>query len=282
MTTTGKDMVIVGNETQSLALSRDPEAVLEEAHRAAKALTNVLRGKKKPLMFKGEQYLEFEDWLTVARFYGLAVRTKNARPVEVDGIKGAMAEAEVVEVKSGNVLGMAESYCMRDEQNWGNKPWFQLASMAQTRAGAKALRNLLSWVVVLGGYRGTPAEELEESVRTVPAQSPVRAQVTARSGPPVGPAVVSDVQARRFYAMAKTEGHWPDEDIKAYLMDTFGVESTFKIPLVFYDEACAWAQSRRRPVAPAIPAPKEPVDVVDNPVDIAPDTLETGEKPAQP
>jgi len=41
-------------------------------------------------------------------------------------------------------------------------PWFQLASMAQTRAGAKALRNRLAWVVVLAGYKPTPAEEMTE------------------------------------------------------------------------------------------------------------------------
>jgi hypothetical protein len=40
-------------------------------------------------------------------------------------------------------------------------PLFQLRSMAQTRACAKAYRNALSWVVVLAGYKPTPAEELD-------------------------------------------------------------------------------------------------------------------------
>ncbi len=39
-------------------------------------------------------------------------------------------------------------------------PLFQLRSMAQTRAQAKVLRNVLSFVPVLAGYRPTPAEEL--------------------------------------------------------------------------------------------------------------------------
>ena len=39
-------------------------------------------------------------------------------------------------------------------------PLFQLRSMAQTRACAKALSNLFKWVVVLAGYRPTPAEEM--------------------------------------------------------------------------------------------------------------------------
>lgn len=40
-------------------------------------------------------------------------------------------------------------------------PLFQLKSMAQTRACSKVLRNVLAWVVVLAGYRPTPAEELD-------------------------------------------------------------------------------------------------------------------------
>ena len=55
---------------------------------------------------------------------------------------------------------------MYDEKNWKGKPWFQLASMAQTRAGAKALRNLLARVVVLAGYNPTPAEEMDDMATT--------------------------------------------------------------------------------------------------------------------
>lgn len=40
-------------------------------------------------------------------------------------------------------------------------PLFQLRSMAQTRACAKALRLAYGWVVVLAGYKATPAEELD-------------------------------------------------------------------------------------------------------------------------
>ena len=139
---------------------KPPDAVLEEAHRSAAALHRVVSSKKNPVIFKGEQYLEFEDWQTVAKFYGLCVRTQDAFPVEIFGVRGAKARAEVIDLRTGQVVGGAEAYCMRDEENWKEKPWFQLASMAQTRAGAKAFRNLLAWVVELAGYRGTPAEEL--------------------------------------------------------------------------------------------------------------------------
>lgn len=44
----------------------------------------------------------------------------------------------------------------------GAKPLFMLKSMAQTRACVKALRNVLAWVVVLAGFKPTPAEEIIE------------------------------------------------------------------------------------------------------------------------
>jgi len=161
-----------------------PDIVLENARTAAKALISVVSQKKKPVIMNGEQYLEYEDWQTCGQFYGYTVRTHHAEPVEVDGVKGARAEADLVDVRTGEVIGGAEAYCMRDEEHWntrpkyewqgegGNRqrvkvgdevvPWFQLASMAQTRAGAKAFRNRLAWVVVLAGYRATPAEEMTE------------------------------------------------------------------------------------------------------------------------
>ena len=137
-----------------------PEEVLENASRAARALKQVISQKAHPIIINKKQYLEYEDLQLVAQFYGYTVRTHSAMPVEFNGVKGAKANADLIDFRSGMVVGGAEAYCMADEENWGSKPWFQLASMAQTRAGAKAIRNRMAWVVVLAGYSGTPAEEM--------------------------------------------------------------------------------------------------------------------------
>jgi len=143
-----------------LGVSRPPEIVLEEARRAATALHDVISSKPKPVKYNGETYLELEDWLTVARFYGLTVRTRSTQYVEYGGARGWEAVADVWSIATEQVMSSAEAMCLSDEPNWSRKPMFQLRSMAQTRACAKALRNVLSWVVVLAGYRGTPAEEM--------------------------------------------------------------------------------------------------------------------------
>ena len=139
-----------------------PEEVLQEAQRAARALKDVISKKEKPVKFNGEQYLEFEDWQMMAKFYGISSKVESSRYVEFGDVKGFEARAVVIRASDGQELSAAEAMCLNDERNWNNKPLFQLKSMAQTRACAKALRTVLAWVVVLAGYKPTPAEEMSE------------------------------------------------------------------------------------------------------------------------
>lgn len=148
-----------------------PELVLAEAQKAAAALKKVIQGKPKPVVINGETYLEFEDWQTVGRFYGYTAGAEGAPEfVELGGARGFKATAIALDSR-GVIRSRATAYCMDDEDRWGKAPTYQLASMAQTRANAKALRNVLSWVTVLAGYKATPAEEMD-GVKTTrqPAQ----------------------------------------------------------------------------------------------------------------
>jgi hypothetical protein len=184
---TRTDLVPTNGSTQDLTLdltlARDPSAVLQEAQRAAAALKDVIDRKAKPVRLNGETYLEFEDWQTVGRFYGVAAKVVETRPVEAGEVRGWEARAVAIHAASGIEVSAADSMCLNDEPNWRNKPSFQLRSMAQTRACAKALRNVLSWVVVLGGYRPTPAEEMDWVVgQAAPAPAPTPAPAPAPAG----------------------------------------------------------------------------------------------------
>jgi hypothetical protein len=149
---------------EALSISREPGLVLEEARRAATALKQVIDGKKKKLTFHGETYLSNEDWLTVARFYGVTSRIRSAKYIEFgegdSKVAGFESVAEAFLVGSETVISTAESMCLNDEPNWSKKPLFQLKSMAQTRASSRVLRQVFGWVVVLAGYQPTPAEEM--------------------------------------------------------------------------------------------------------------------------
>ena len=150
---------VIPENFQEVEVMRPPALVLQEAALAAAALKDVIDRKPRAVKFGGEVYLEFEDWQLLGQFYGYQVKTGEATRVEVGGSFGARAQA-VLYNREGVVVGGAEAFCLSDEENWKNKPFYQLASMAQTRAASKSLRNRLAWVAVLAGYRPTPAEEM--------------------------------------------------------------------------------------------------------------------------
>lgn len=151
---------IVKQENQ--LVNFDPEKQVEQATIAAKALMSVVSKKHKPVQFNGEQYLEFEDWQTIAQFYNHTVGIDWTKPIEEAGkIIGFEAKALLFN-RDGIVVGGAEAACMTDEPNWAKKPKFQLRSMAQTRAMAKALRSRFGFVAVLAGFKPTPAEEMQD------------------------------------------------------------------------------------------------------------------------
>ncbi|HDY68408.1 hypothetical protein LCGC14_2017610 [marine sediment metagenome] len=154
----------MGNE---LAKSQmlNPVKEIEYASEAATALKDIVDKKPKKVMVGGEQYIEFEDWQMIARFYNCTAGIEWTKPImreaqKKQAVVGFEARAQVLN-KDGMVISAAEASCLRDEDNWKFKPEFQLRSMAQTRAMAKALRNVFAWVVVLAGYKPTPAEEME-------------------------------------------------------------------------------------------------------------------------
>jgi hypothetical protein len=157
--------VVEKQDMHALAVPRPPDVVLKEAQKAAKALSKVIEGKPKKVVFNGKTYLQFEDWQTLGRFYGVTAVSRSTKYVEYgegdSKVMGFEAQADALLVSSNQVISSAEAMCLNDEPNWSRKPLFQLKSMAQTRACAKALRNVLAWVVVLAGYAPTPAEEME-------------------------------------------------------------------------------------------------------------------------
>ncbi len=189
----GDSMQIYEGEGRDIVIARDPVVVLEEAKRAAKALKDVISKKEKKVMMNGEQYLEFEDWQTVARFYGATVKVVSTEFIDYGAAKGFLARATVIR-QDGAEISAAEAMCMNDEEKWSTRskyewsgpkenrvrnkvgeeqvPFFQLRSMAQTRACAKALRNVFAWVVVLAGYAPTPAEDMTGTEEKATVKAP--------------------------------------------------------------------------------------------------------------
>ncbi len=137
-----------------LAIVQAPRQALEHARQAAEALMEVVEQQGLAIEIGNGKHLQFEAWQTLAHFYGVTVGTESVEANEMGGFT-----AKAIALRDGIKVGSAISECNPDEDNWRNKPRFQLMSMAQTRAQAKALRSVLSFVAVLAGFDGTPAEE---------------------------------------------------------------------------------------------------------------------------
>jgi hypothetical protein len=222
------ETAIVRQVPGAISVNRPPGLVLKEAREAARALKEVIDAKAKKVEFNGQTYLEFEDWQTIARFYGVSCKVTKTEFVTFGDVKGFEARAVVLLVSNGLEISAADSMCLNDEENWGmrakyewrdildeqgkliwefNKkmkknlpkrervkvseeptPLFQLRSMAQTRACAKALRNVLAFVPVLAGYAPTPAEEMTQRGSTEAAEAVAEVKLAAHAeGKPLNP-----------------------------------------------------------------------------------------------
>ena len=142
-----RHLVETGNK-QNLILEGDPERQIEYAQKASRALMQIIESKPKKVMISGEQYIEYEDWQILGRFYGATVGIEWTKPVVVNG-KTWGYEARALVYRGETVISAAEAMCTRSERNWARRDEFMLRSMAQTRASAKALRNVFAWVAVM-------------------------------------------------------------------------------------------------------------------------------------
>lgn len=268
-----ESLVLAGRpDVDALAITRAPALVLEEARKAAVALTDVIEKKAKKLQFNGQTYLQFEDWQTLGRFYGVTAIVTSSKFVEYGEVRGFEAVADALLVATNQRISSAEAMCLDDEPKWGSRPkydyqdimvdgkkqWddtkkkykskrvligeeavplFQLKSMAQTRACAKALRNVLAWVVVLAGYAPTPAEEMEDHTKEKieAAEDNYLSKIgQVRSSPKL-------VEA--FWAMFKTSGKTP-EQLATILRTRYSANSPEELTSEELSELVKWAASK--------------------------------------
>lgn len=165
-------------------IQKTPNELLLHAREAARALEGVITSNERPpVMFNGKRFLEYPHWQTIAKFYHCTVSTDGVEFIDICGVQGFKAKAKVIDETNGLCVGQAEAYCMKDERNWKDKPMFQLASMAQTRAGAKALSNKFRFVAIVAGYEPTPSEEMTGDEKSFQRIQQPRAKTDSLASP---------------------------------------------------------------------------------------------------
>lgn len=143
----------------TIAENVTPKAFISKMHSLSKALVDIVEKQELYVVIKGKKFLKLEAWQTLGGLCQLSGMCIRAPYVEINGKRGFEALAVVVN-KNGRIVSSGEAMCLDEEENWKDKPLYQLKSMAQTRALSKAYRMALSFIVVLSGYEPCPAEEV--------------------------------------------------------------------------------------------------------------------------
>ena len=143
-----------GKPAHSLKKAVEANAVV------AKELKELVVVDNPKLEYNGKRYITFGEWQTLGNAYDVSIETNILKDMSHKAEKKWMAEGRAIHTPTGKQVGYAQSICSNKEKGKGWQSDNQLASMAQTRAGSKALRNALGWVVELAGLPTTPLEEM--------------------------------------------------------------------------------------------------------------------------
>lgn len=128
------------------------------------AMAKVLRGhieqQKLFTNIGSNSYAHVEGWQFAGGLMGIFPKVKTVTNLSAGTEKKWLAEVEIIEMKSGKVVGFGVGLCSNLESKKKSFDEYAVLSMAQTRAIGKAYRNLIGWVMKLAGYEGTPKEEM--------------------------------------------------------------------------------------------------------------------------
>lgn len=155
-----------------------PQELVERATEMAEALAKVVEDRKLYLKIGSKKHIYVEGWTTLGAMVGVFPSIEWCRPVE----RGWEARCVVRRLADGRDLSAGEAQCTREENNWRARDDFAIRSMAQTRATSKAMRIPLAWIVSLGGYEPTPAEEVDGAAARAPRRP---ATATTENGAPM-------------------------------------------------------------------------------------------------
>lgn len=146
---------------------QDPDALIERAERIAARLIDIVEKQELYTSIGKNKHVHFEGWQILGAFMGgIMPHTEWVHYVESPRHKGVWGyEARATARYMGLDVAAAEAACWSSESKWAGKEEFEVRSMAQTRACAKALSMALRWVMKLAGYEGTPAEEMDGAHR---------------------------------------------------------------------------------------------------------------------
>jgi hypothetical protein len=154
-------------EAAAVAPAVEQKRVLADAAALAQEVARIVRENGLSMHFGSNprEYVFVEGWLAISR-----ANNEQPHATVKEVVRDPETGDELIHARAwlsdarGTILGRADGYCSTGESRWRDKPFYARASMAQTRALAKAMRLRHAWVMVMAGYSPTPAEEMSEDL----------------------------------------------------------------------------------------------------------------------
>jgi hypothetical protein len=167
--------------------SDDPVLMTQRMGEIANAMNAIVIERNLFTTIGGRKHVNIEGWSLVGSMVGAFPHTESVEVMEtghldeekiekerrdggtwiktlpvVDGVIAYVA-AVALRTADGRTVGRGSAMCSRREEHWRDRDDNQLASMAQTRAAAKAYRLTFGYVMPMAGgdYSATPAEEMD-------------------------------------------------------------------------------------------------------------------------
>ena len=116
----------------------------------------------------GKKYVHVDGWAYAGGLMGLFPKVTSVTNLSTTGEYKWRADVEIVNM-DGKVMGIGVAICSSKESKKKTFDEYAVLSMAQTRAIGRAYRNLIGWVMKLGGMEATPSEEMVKHGETVKA-----------------------------------------------------------------------------------------------------------------
>lgn len=151
------------------------EDKIQVATDVATALSQVIESQQLYQKFGDNKYVTVDGWNTLGTMLGCTPYVESVEDVTSIFGNGKRKNEKVfqatVSIRRGDtVLARANSICSNTERGKENQDTYAIYSMAQTRAIGKCYRMALGWIIKMGGYSSTPAEEMQEEMVKVNKQ----------------------------------------------------------------------------------------------------------------
>lgn len=218
------------------------QGIIEKATAIANSIAPIVEKSKLYENIKGKKYVKAEGWTTMLAMLGIFPSTEYSKRMDRPNGEIAYEARVVLRHYSGVIVGAGEAICSNREKIRGSWEEYAIKSMAQTRAEGKAARLGFSWIMTLGGFAPTPAEEMVSEVEVVDqTPSPEKETVYKK---------ITEKQRKRLFAIWKSAGK-TDQEVREYLFDQYAIEHTSDITMDIYEAICSWAATPRQESANA-------------------------------